>query len=113
MKVKTSELTEKALDWAVAKAIGQKVDDDGDNGFLWLREGAEWELWNPSYDWEQCGPLIEKFHVDVNYFKDGDCVAQPYGSPKYMDHIDPKIAICRAVVASVLGDEIELPEGLQ
>ncbi|MDE9520061.1 DUF2591 domain-containing protein, partial [Xenorhabdus bovienii] len=57
--VKTSELTGRALDWAVAKSIGLPaiVTPLTPFGNL-IIEGME-EDYTPSTDWSQCGPLID------------------------------------------------------
>jgi len=118
MKVKTSELSGRALDWAVAKCEepvgGYKawVQADLDKGIL---HGFHY-----STDWDWCGPIIEQmagFQLKIwlestestrceahlhNY--QGDWVA--FGPT-------PLIAAMRCYVASKLGDEVEIPEELR
>lgn len=63
VEVKTSELIGYALDWAVGKACEER------HPTLYLGENEIWrvgpfaKVWNPSDDWSQGGPLIEKYNV--------------------------------------------------
>ncbi|MGJ0636831.1 phage protein NinX family protein [Xenorhabdus bovienii] len=104
MKIKTSELTGKALDYAVAMANNFRAC----NGHLCI--------YSPSTDWSQCGELIDKYNIElVNELL--DCVLFwsancNYVSDDYLDGQTPQIAICRAVVAAQLGDEVEIPDEL-
>ncbi|MFW5410754.1 phage protein NinX family protein [Pectobacterium brasiliense] len=108
MKVKTSELSGKALDWAVAKATREEMPS--------VPQWILWDDYHPTKNWRHCGPLLEKHRVSVS-----DCDVEWVASIMNADGSDyaglekgssAPIAISRAVVASLLGDEIELPEGL-
>ena len=109
MRIKTSELEGAALDWAVAMAIcpeSFKTDQKDSNGLYpwstgWLRNGS------PSTDWSQGGPLIEWYYVDV---ESGPWSA--YYGRKTMHGDSPLIAVCRAIVAAKLGDEVDVPDEL-
>ena len=136
MKIKTSELTGAALDWAVAKCEGEEfeikdgalvigtryesnsVDDD---------YGCEFDIeYRPSQDWAQGGPIIEREGIDLycnvptntahadpawrgswraKYHRCGFGTEMSYGPT-------PLIAACRCLVASKLGDEVEVPDEL-
>ena len=96
--MKTSELTDAALDWAVAKCEGRK-----DNDFGWW-----WDNYKPSTDWAQGGPIIEREKITLDVFEDGVWVAS-----EYQEGPTPLIAAMRCYVASKLGDEIEIPEELK
>ncbi|MEI7195033.1 phage protein NinX family protein [Pectobacterium versatile] len=105
MKVKTSELSGAALNWAVANATRKEMPSV-----------AQWILWDdyhPTTNWRHCGPLIEKYKVGLGmeFIESGWFAA--IDDEEGIRGDTPQIAICRAVVASVIGDEIELPEGLQ
>ena len=96
MKIKTSELTGAALDWAVAKC------EEFDNGD-----------WLPDYstDWAAGGPIIERewvslWQVGHNYWK------ADKGGLYSAQSETPLIAAMRCYVASKLGDEVALPEGV-
>ncbi|WP_258087316.1 DUF2591 domain-containing protein [Xenorhabdus bovienii] len=127
MKIKTSELTGRALDWAVARAIGA-TEEIMPSGNTWLKPNDDWYVSNrdtynfePSTDWEQCGELIDKYLDDVTYMgrKDNHWVASvraltvdDFSIFKTQTGDTPQIAICRAVVAAQLGDEVDIPDEL-
>jgi hypothetical protein len=106
--MRTSELTDSALDWAVAKAEGRtdvRVDDDG--------ELVGQDEFDYSTDWAQGGPIIEREKMRVAYNPDEhtweagwDCYVKGWGDT-------PLIAAMRCYVASRLGDEVEIPEELR
>lgn len=118
--MKTSELTGAALDWAVAKAEGHDfeiVDGAVVTGKTIVdEEGLGWdELFTPSTDWSQGGPIIEREEIYLgggvagiyHSFK-GDYTAQlnlTYGHT-------PLIAAMRCFVSSKLGNEVEIPQEL-
>ncbi len=123
MKIKTSELEGAALDWAVAKAVGQdllKIDLD----HIWLlgymADGdapGDPSHWCPHIDWSQGGPLIEKHDVWIagptNTDSDGkDNVAWVRGTEGRSSGETKIIAAMRAIVAAELGDEVEVSDEL-
>lgn len=119
MKVKTSELIDLVLDWAVAKAVGINADishDFGTNHPCEIFDSTAAGKFSPSSNWSQCGPLVNEYWIDL--FQEGtdENFIWYAKTPHLMGESEcgdtPQIAICRAVVASLLGDEIELPEGL-
>jgi len=114
MKVKTSELTGAALDWAVARCelmTGQDytlaVDTDID-GTKRVNFGGMYPEW--SSDWQEAGPIIEREKIECLY----DGVSQWYVDAPHgwYEGPTPLIAAMRCYVASQLGDEIEIPEQL-
>lgn len=125
--IKTSALTGAALDWAVAVALGWKLErpQDGqfidDNGQRWLaglHRHAPSASFYPSTNWAQCGPLLDKYKVDVMYFSEGAdalVVASIYADDKTVNVDGPTalIAICRAVVAYKLGHTVDIPQEMQ
>lgn len=118
----TNELIGAALNWAVAKCEGKNSiaacyygDDDIP---LWLDEAPN-PTWEPSTNWAQGGPIIEREGINLdNYGKNprwsawtpapdresGE--AQAYGPT-------PLIAAMRCFIASRLGDEVDVPEELK
>ena len=110
MQVKTSELIDYALDWAVAKA-------EGYTGTALESRTGEW--YSPSTDWSQGGPIIEREGITLDYdaydqdklwearhyASDGTLLNNEYGDT-------PLIAAMRCYVASKLGDEVDVPEEL-
>jgi hypothetical protein len=104
MKMKTSELTGAALDWAVAKCEGKR-----DNDFGWW-----WDNYKPSTDWAQSGPIIERERIETRYDRTGR-FSEPWIAATLERMIigpTPLIAAMRCYVASKLGDEVEIPEEL-
>ena len=107
-EMKISELTGAALDWAVAKCKNHALTLDT---FL-----SEWERYNcaASIDWAQAGPIIEREWIDLHCVNDSlweaEINANEYHNRK--NGPTPLIAAMRCYVASVLGDEVEVPDGL-
>ncbi|MDE9565962.1 DUF2591 domain-containing protein [Xenorhabdus bovienii] len=113
MKIKTSELIGRALDWAVACCDGFDI-----NSLIGMPQIT------PEYstDWSECGPLIEKYTMDLTPFMGGTYCAGlsiTTGALCPDDYVSidmygktPQIAICRAVVAARWGDEVEIPDEL-
>ncbi len=110
--MKTSELTGKDLDHWVAKAQGWKKHFDGNCTYSWESQEDPWFMayvddYSPTSNDGQAFALIEKFKITtglVNRKKDtwfaiGDDQSVGYA-------LDPRTAICRAVVASEFGDEV-------
>ncbi len=130
MKIKTSELTGPALDWAVAKAKGwvNYPTDSVEQGMWWHTNPAIAPLgndyykvhrsdWNPSANWEQGGPIIEREKIGVMRGRAGDrefWIAEVGYADDYLQCSGPTslIAAMRCYVMSKLGDEIEVPEEL-
>ena len=99
MRIKTSELTGAALDWAVAKI-----------------EGLQWASWNRdgwTNDWAQGGPIIEREGITIWAFDDVTWRAQLDTATDPLEAPTPLIAAMRCYVASKLGDEVEVPEELK
>ena len=115
MKTKTSELKGAALDWAVAKCIGHRVAANyGAYIRIHLPDPKQFGYtlaFCPSTDWSQAGPIIERERITA--------IAMPNGTwatstPLHtFHHPTPLIAAMRCYVASKLGDEVEIPEGLK
>lgn len=111
MKVKTSELSGKALDWAVAETQGRKriATTRKEFGLNVAKKIV------PPYstEWAWCGPLIASFGVwlsdDEGAFT-ASC--KPHFDRDIYDAETPQISICRAVVAAKLGDEVDIPDEL-
>jgi hypothetical protein len=112
--VKTSELTGRALDWAVARCEGLSVRWDTDeDAFIYFdrEEGARRE-WSPSTNWAQVGPIIEreKIRLDTTWnCEDGYWSARMDTVGGWWLGDTPLIAAMRCYAASKLGDELEVP----
>lgn len=115
--VKTAELSGNALDWAVAKAAGLTEKDNGLRYDQLGRPtvGGEFAVpYKPSKNWCQSGSLIEKHNVWIG----APSKERPYWSA-VIDFDDdeseaesPMVAVCRALVVKVFGDEVHVPAQL-
>ena len=108
-KVKTSELTGAALDWAVAKCEGFTFEDDS---YIRVCHAEGRHLY--STDWAQGGSIIERECIDV-MFEGPEWYAYMRWEDKTLqyDGQTPLIAAMRCYVASKLGGEIDVPEELK
>jgi hypothetical protein len=100
MKVKTSELQGAALNWAVAKAIG---------------EYKPVAVPNYSTDWAQGGPIIEREELTLSCHWQRSYALKLLADEKRVvqgNGPTPLIAAMRCYVASKLGDEIDVPNEL-
>jgi hypothetical protein len=113
--MKTSELSGVALDWAVAKAEGVTCA-------VWQGMAVD-EFSNPLMyhdDWALGGPIIEREGLAISRVAQDEWSAslihedKEYGGVMYTNEhgTTPLIAAMRCYVASKLGDEVQLPEGL-
>ena len=103
MIIKTSELDGAALDWAVTKSQGLIMFDIIGR--------------SPSTDWSQGGPLIEKY-IGATDYEVGQ-VKEPFYAETRCSNMEAYangktilIAAMRAIVASKLGDEVDVPDEL-
>jgi hypothetical protein len=101
MKIKTSELTGAALDWAVANC--ERVDH--------LFAGHEVGRLHYSSTWAEGGPIIEREWISVwqvgnKYWK------ADIGGLHSHNGATPLIAAMRCYVASKLGGEVDVPDEL-
>ena len=110
--VKVAEATNTQLDWLVAKCEGSWVLSL-DSFVPHHRLGRM----NFSTDWSQGGPIIEREKISVIHMEG----TQHWVARKFQPACDttPKsegptslIAAMRCYVASKLGDEVDVPEGL-
>lgn len=118
MKIKASELSGVALDWAVAQATGEDVQVGSGVKQISVKCQIPGLLtcWSPSSNWSQGGPLIERFRIHVDMMIYDDIVryseANLPDQPTYEIGDTPLQSACRAIVAAKLGDEVDVPEGL-
>lgn len=136
--MKTSELIGAALDWAAGMCQGDKLfrprlgrPDDWD-GAAYRAGNTTDERWvlraqvanvgwfadytyNPSVNWLQGGPIIEREKIAPSYSVEGDWIAYRFDPEDELEASfvqrgpTPLIAAMRCYVASVLGDEVEIP----
>lgn len=119
MKIKTSELTDTALDWVVGTL---ELVDFYFNEFDGIcRYTLSDNLYSPSEEWAIGGPIIEREGIAIQPVRlegnvkgwqavidldEGDFMVQEEYGPT------PLIAAMRCYVASKLGDEVEVPDEL-
>lgn len=126
MKIKTSELIGAALDWAVANcekiSVGNVKQPHGFIETAW-DSVTKWEnaceIYSPSTDWSQGGPIIEREKISPGYWGDkhrntGIWIAHHQKGYKRIPYEGETllIAAMRCYVASKLGDEVDIPEEL-
>lgn len=123
MKVKVSNLTGAKLNWAVAKCEGHEIDSlMGGAVWYWLKcsltgDMEVVDLYNPSIDWAQGGPIIEREKITVSIGHDGVWIAysmQNYEDRKEYMQAGPTalIAAMRCYVSMRLGNTVDIPEEL-
>lgn len=102
--MKTNELTGAALDWAV-----EKIEATGLGYF------------SPSTNWAHGGPIIEREGIGIQYIPAGtsqgwwaikDSTFHDRSGPDEVRGETPLVAAMRCYVASVLGDEVDVPDAL-
>lgn len=130
-KVNVSALTGAALDWAVATCEGLPIQRDpmafsaGSESGYWIWDErtptqTRYQLigreYSPSSNWSQAGPIMDAHDIfpsryyacaenNPNEYQAGTGLAWVRGET-------PIQAAMRSVVASVFGDEIEVPSAL-
>lgn len=124
MKIKTSELTGAALDWAVAKCEGFTDYNHATETMMPPRKEygrVNLDEYSYSTDWARGGPIIERERMDIKCW---DFHSMPWKASMWWDDENtaaeiqafgptPLIAAMRCYVASKLGDEVEIPEELK
>ncbi|MFM0503992.1 phage protein NinX family protein [Paraburkholderia caffeinilytica] len=107
--MKVSELKGELLDYWVARALGYASRDDVPSSLTgeWAENGFKNE-WQPSIDWAQGGPFIERERIELECNSEGMWYAKRL-EDEYMRHEEgatPLIAAMRAYVASKFGEEV-------
>ena len=139
MKCKVQDLSGPALDWAVASALGSlntsRMVRPGTSAIqaelnsrgqvtAWDDDKFDYGLFEPTTNWKQGGPIIEKQEIEllkwaIDGWKAKDTNYQFLNTPQERVHFaemygpTPLIAAMRCYVASKLGEEIEIPEELK
>jgi hypothetical protein len=112
MRIKTSELTGKLLDWAVLKcevsARGVNADYLMPRVFENLHDQHDF---NYSTKWAQGGPIIEREWISLWQVGRGYWKADQ-GGLNSEEGNTPLIAAMRCYVTGKLGEEIDVPEEL-
>ena len=119
-KVKTTELMDSSLDWAVAKCEGRDIDGlEANNMWVWETDHLTGErervvLFRPTHNWAQGGPIIEREHISTEWSSLWDCwTARDLRNAAFsFTGLTPLIAAMRCYVAAKMGDTIEIPKEL-
>ena len=120
MRIKTSELTGVALDWAVAKCEGVAAMRCGAGASAYLAyvpKRTAYKKYAPSTNWAQGGPIIERMMLNEGlvlrcWVERQVCEASLDFPHKFSIGPTPLTAAMRCYAASKLGDEIDVPDTL-
>lgn len=111
------------LDWAVAKAEGMVESEDPERGGpCFMSPDGSWVWcwkWEPSINWEQGGPIIQRERITIHQDNGQGCRAyvdaefEGTGKAIYSHRGSahgptPLVACMRAFVSSKLGNEVDL-----
>jgi hypothetical protein len=114
MKIKTNEVTNDALDWAVALIENPEWKEQGYlEVFPYDLQFDDGEKYSPSTDWAQGGPIVERENLCISTDPIFQYTAWIYDGLEmtWIQHgPTPLIAAMRCYVASKLGDEVEIPK---
>jgi len=109
--MKVSELNPPELDYWVAKAENiEGLAEDGKTGHLvrWLKSTKRFELYSPSIDWSQGGPIIERERIYTYPLRLEDGWWSTIEAKIIsMEGPTPLIAAMRAYVASKYGEDVD------
>lgn len=111
-RIKTSNLTGPALDWAVAKCMWP---DAIGNTIPWHKDGSDY---SPTTNWAHGGPIIERERIGLDFYEDksyeggGAWGAITNEGTVHALGPSPLIAAMRCYVAAKLGDVVDVPEEL-
>jgi len=116
---KTSELVGPALDLAVAKVEGVKLNEHVCYTPYVVMGQEVIRSYKPSSRWSQGGPIIEREKLQLHYKSQPDMGGNMWIASERTSHYKtrrvgptPLIAAMRCYVASKLGDEVEIPKEL-
>ena len=127
--MKTAKLTAAALDWAVANCEGELSQHGGQVHLVESKvrfyEDTLDIQYTPSTDWAQGGPIIEREGIALDCLRTCFVIDSWVATSEMVREGDyyspvieftgstPLIAAMRCYVASVLGDEVEVPNELE
>ena len=115
--MKTSEMTDIALDWAVTmiekpEACEYGVEDWRGQRRQTVKNGEYVYRWHQS--WAQGGPIVEREWIDLHCVNDSlweaECPAT--GGLAMQNGPTPLVAAMRCFVAAKLGHDVDVPEEL-
>lgn len=109
--MKVSELHAERLDYWVAQGKALEAFS-GTDGLLYYHPGHNLppRRWQPTRYWSQGGPLIEQYHIDLNWDTEGDKHWAASIEPDILAQgADVLEAAMRAFVMLKFGDEVNEP----
>ena len=131
VELETATLEGLALDWAAGIAEGLELELPnarlGRKCIVWCQpfevkldgkvigHDKARHRWAPSANWAHCGPLIDSHQVAIAYHQGPDrspLATTRAAHPAYQAGATVLVAICRAVVASKIGDTVRVPAEL-
>lgn len=116
MQIDVSNLTNKQLNWAVAKCEGFNYEAYEDRRKAWNDATHIPQHWNPVEDWSQSGPIIQRNSINlVTTFKATLWFAYKWNNQEASFHYinaAPLESAMRCYVTSKLGNCIEIPDKL-
>jgi hypothetical protein len=111
MKIKTSELSGIALDWAVAICAGITVATLPGSNSLFIGDG--FDKFRPSTDWSQGGPIIAREKISFMHHDDGKVSAIVFRKQAHSSIGTTMLeAAMRCYCTYKLGDVVSIPEEL-
>ncbi len=127
--MKSCELTGPALDWAIIIALGTTTLGEEPGTPMWkeflIMRGCGDPFVEASTSWDVCGPIIERerialWHGPTGWYATPTTATGYTGEDYYIDVTEddgvfgptPLVAAMRCFVASKLGAEVDVPEGL-
>lgn len=117
MKVKTAELSGVQLDYAVAKAKGLRLSILAGEAVNVTENGDVFHHVRFTQFWSLCGTLVEDNKLHISHNPSGRRPDEPWfccdsSETFWSTGESAMLAICRAVVASKLGDTVDIPDEL-
>lgn len=113
--MKTSELTDIALDWAVTKCMHSAAANDARFLEIFKHQRGTKQAHCYSISWAEGGPIIEREKMLIAPDPCGWEARHPGDDGDSTEAVGPTplIAAMRCYVASQLGDEVDVPEELK
>lgn len=120
MKIKTSKVSGKVLNYLVAQIEKVQITPLNWYGNKLGLFGDDPAFYAPAEDWAQGGPIIEREKIRLNYFKKDAVNKGPFvvaaistdyaaKDAVWVAGPTPLIAAMRCYCAAKLGDEVEVP----
>lgn len=117
--IKTAELSDAALDWAVGEIEFSRLIAQGSHVKQWVledhRAGRRTDPW--STDWQFGGPIIDCDRVLLQPEIGKENAGNAWSAISLTGHVcygpTPLIAAMRCYVASKMGDTVDVPDNLE